>query len=324
MCLVWLALFMCATGLIFAESCHATQGSFHFFPQESNQKKSDSTYYKQNEGSLSDNITELCQVLDTKVKSHTINPRSKHTKVLGGCGSRSVRDAHGSGGEGSTATRAPRNVRVMQQRQSTVAPNVKPCFVSLPRAQASSTSTGGQRKVHKFCSSGIVATTSPTPLSAPFTSKAKHLVFKMASQSRASSQCQSKSTVPRRSSCTKKKKSTTSKVSSRQRRGAKSTAVTGKRKKNLNYNHSASSTSWVNSRSSWVVFVKRYPSVRSPYNKKVASNEKTDVYANLLVFNAAPHWLRSGGIEFVCTTVVLRLEVMFWLQHAVYLFFFYS
>ena len=308
---------------IFAERCHATQDSFHFFPQESSPRKSSSTYYGQVEGFPPGSITELCQAEDCKVKghsinprskqtredckvkSHSINPRSKQTRVLGVCGTRSVRDMQGSGGEGAMVTRAPHNVRAAQRCQGTTAPlNIAPCFVPMPRVLASKTS---HCKVNQFYSSRIIATTAPTLLPVPSTSRAEHLLFKMTPQSRVSSHSQYNSTNPRKLPCEQKKKSAAVKTPARRRGGAKCTAVKGKRKNNLNYNHSACSTHAPNSRTSTrVVYVKRYPSIKSPYNKKAALDEKTDVYANLLVLNASPHWLRSSGIEFVCTPMVRK------------------
>ena len=215
----------------------------------------------------------------------------------------------GSGGEGAMVTRAPHSVRVVQRCQGTTAPlNIAPCFVPMPRVLASKTSTSSHCKVDQFCSSRIIATTTPTLLPMPSTSRAEHLLFKMTPQSRVSSHSQYNSTDPRKLPCERKKKLAALKTATRRRGGAKCTAVKGKRKNNLNYNHSACSTRATNSRTlTRVVYVKRYPSIKSPYNKKKAAlDEKTDVYANLLVLNASPHWLRSSGIEFVCTSMVQK------------------
>ena len=302
--------------IIFAERSDASQDTIHFFPQVSNRKKRDKTYYKQNEGCQCENVTELCQALDSKGKGHTLNPRSKHTRVFDGCGTKSVKDVQGSGGEGATSTRAP--LCICEPCQPSRAPNIKSCLVSLPRVHASNTGTGGQCEIDKdVCSSRIVASTSPTLLPTPSSSKAKHLVFNMTTQSRAISPSQHRSKHQQKSSCATVRKSTASKASPGQRRKAKCTAVKlkGKRKNNLNYNHSASSLSATNSTSSRVVYTKRYPSLRSPYNKKVAPINKTDMFANLLHSRASSHWLRPGGTEFLCTEIVLILEI-FQLWHA--------
>ena len=229
-------------------------------------------------------VSELCHSLKDSGKDHVPNPRSKQTRFSMGKTSKSSGDLdRGSGGEGSASR--DRSLGLWPGRRSQLALQQKPkvAVAGLVPLSQVTVSNGSPTRARASSSVNLATRVSSGKLKEP--------LFRLALQRTATP-------YNLRSSCSKKGNPTPNQcLPSKSMAGGKSGAqwtVLKRRQRDLNKNHSASSFLRLLVPSLPLVSVKRYPSRRSPYNKKLPSNY-LDVFDTWMQFNAFPQWCAFGG-----------------------------